>query len=215
MELVKLTVEGFVNETASDSPAPGGGSVSALAGSLSAALAQMVIRLTVGKKAFKALDEKTQEDFQSQIISFEKHHKRLIELIDEDTEAFNSFMAATKLPKDTEEDKAVRNKAMEEAAILSMKVPLNTAKICFEVLKMLPLVAEYGNKNAASDVGVAALNARSGLEGAILNVKINLGGIADKDLCKTTAEECSKMLLEGENLKNQVLKIIYSKIEKN
>lgn len=213
MELVKMTVNDFVAETASDSPAPGGGSVSALAGSLASALGEMVIRLTTGKKAFASLDEKTQEEFKAQLPKLEKAQKRLVEIIDEDTQAFNAFMEALKLPKDTDEQKAKRSKAMSDATVVAMQVPLETAKTCLDVLRFLPIVAIHGNKNAASDIGVAALNARSGLEGAILNVKINLGGIDDAPLCEKTRTECNKMLEEGEKLKTEILKTIYSKIE--
>ena len=212
MELVNMTVKGFVEETASDSPAPGGGSVSALAGALASALGQMVIRLTVGKKAFAALDGKTQEDFKAQLPKLEKVQKRLAELIDEDTQAFNSYMEALKLPKETDEEKAKRSRAMSDATVTAMQVPLETARTCLDVLRFLPIIAMHGNKNAASDIGVAALNARSGLEGAILNVKINLGGINDEPLCKKTAEECDAMLAEGEGLKTEILKTVYSKI---
>ena len=137
----------------------------------------------------------------------------MVEIIDEDTQAFNAFMEALKLPKDTDEQKAKRSKAMSDATVVAMQVPLETAKTCLEVLRFLPIVALHGNKNAASDAGVAALNARSGLEGAILNVKINLGGIDDAPLCEKTRAECNKMLEEGEKLKTEILKTIYSKIE--
>ncbi len=213
MKLIEMTVKGFVDETASDSPAPGGGSVSALAGSLAAALGEMVIRLTTGKKAFKALDEGIQKEFEAKLPELEKQHKRLEELIDEDTQAFNAFMDALKLPKETDEQKVARKKAMSDATVVAMQVPLETAKVCLSVLNLLPIIAKYGNNNAASDAGVAALNARSGLEGAILNVKINLGGIDDAPLCEKTKAECDKMLAEGETLKTDILKTIYSKIE--
>lgn len=213
MKLIEMTVKGFVDETASDSPAPGGGSVSALAGSLAAALGQMVIRLTTGKKAFMALDEATQKEFESKLPELEKQHKRLEQLIDEDTQAFNAFMDALKLPKETDEQKATRKKAMSDATVVAMQVPLETAKICLTVLQLLPIIAKHGNNNAASDAGVAALNARSGLEGAILNVKINLGGIDDAALCEKTKAECDKMLAEGDSLKADILKTIYLKIQ--
>lgn len=213
MKLVEMTVTDFVAETASDSPAPGGGSVSALAGSISAALGQMVIRLTAGKKTFKALDAQIQKEFEEQLPKLEQAQKRLDQLIDEDTQAFNAFMDALKLPKETEEEKAKRCKAMSDATVVAMQIPLETANTCLAILKILPIIAVYGNKNAASDAGVAALNARSGLEGAILNVKINLGGIDDKTLCEKTRSECNKMLEEGNSLQAEILKTVYSKIE--
>lgn len=213
MKLVEMTVTDFVAETASDSPAPGGGSVSALAGAISAALGQMVIRLTTGKKTFKALDVQIQKEFEEQLPKLEQAQKRLNQLIDEDTQAFNAFMEALKLPKETEEEKAKRSKAMSDATVVAMQIPLETANTCLAILRILPIIAAYGNKNAASDAGVAALNARSGLEGAILNVKINLGGIDDKPLCEKTRTECNKMLEEGNSLQAEILKTVYSKIE--
>lgn len=213
MKLVEMTVTDFVAETASDSPAPGGGSVSALAGAISAALGQMVIRLTIGKKTFKALDVQIQKEFEEQLPKLEQAQKRLNQLIDEDTQAFNAFMEALKLPKETEEEKAKRSKAMSDATVVAMQIPLETANTCLAILRILPIIAAYGNKNAASDAGVAALNARSGLEGAILNVKINLGGIDDKPLCEKTRTECNKMLEEGNSLQAEILKTVYSKIE--
>lgn len=213
MKLIEMKVKDFVAETASDSPAPGGGSVSALAGSLSAALGQMVIRLTREKKAFKALDESIKKEFEAQLLKLETAQKRLDDLIDEDTQAFNAFMEALKLPKATDDEKAKRNKAMSDATVVAMQVPLETASTCLSILRFLPIVATHGNKNAASDVGVACLNARSGLEGAILNVKINLGGIDDASLCAKTREQCNSMLEEGNKLQSEILKTIYSKIE--
>lgn len=212
MNLVEFKVKDFVAETASDSPAPGGGSVSALAGSLSAALGQMVIRLTVGKKSFKSLDEKTQEDFNSKLPMLEKNCKRLIELIDEDTNAFNEFMAVLKLPKETDAQKAARDKAMFDATVKAMQIPLETAETCLSILTNLQPVALYGNKNAASDIGVAALNAFSGLEGALLNVKINLGGINDEELCSKTLQKCKNLSAEAEKIKTEILNIVNSKI---
>lgn len=212
MKLVEMVVTDFVNETASSSPAPGGGSVSALAGSLASALGQMVIRLTSGKKAFKELDENIQKEFEAQLPKLEKCQKTLCNLIDEDTNAFNDYMDALKLPKETDAEKAARKKAMSDAIIVAMKVPMQTAEICLSVLEMLPIVANAGNKNAASDIGVAALTARAGLEGAILNVRINLGGIDDEKVCADADKKCSEMLICGERLKEEILKVIYNKI---
>lgn len=207
-----MLVKGFVEETASSSPAPGGGSVSALMASLSAALGQMVIRLTASKKSFAELDSSIQDELKQTLSSLEEDMKCLVSLIDEDTDAFNDYMAALKLPKETDDDKAKRKKAMSDALIVAMQVPLKTAKTALHVLKSLPIVAQYGNKNAASDIGVASLSARAALEGAILNVKINLGGIDDKNVAQEKCTECDCMLKEGEKLKNEILKEIYNKI---
>lgn len=212
MKLVEMLVTDFIDETASSSPAPGGGSVSALAGSLASALGEMVIRLTSGKKTFKELSADIQKEFESQLPKLEECQKSLCSLIDEDTNAFNDYMEALKLPKETDSEKAARKKAMSDAIIVAMKVPMKTAETCLAVLKMLPVVAKYGNKNAASDIGVAALSARAGLEGAILNVRINLGGIDDEKVCAESDKKCTEMLNEGEKLKEEILKVVYAKI---
>jgi len=213
MKLVDMLVKGFVEETASSSPAPGGGSVSALMASLSSSLGQMVIRLTSGKKSFLELDESIKDKINNALNLLEGWQKELLSLIDEDTDAFNDYMEALKLPKDTEEDKKKRKKAMSDALIVAMEVPLKTAKTSLSILEVLPLIAQYGNKNAASDIGVAALAARAGLEGAILNVKINLGGIDDVSIINQKRAECDDMLSKGDELKNEVLKEVYKKID--
>lgn len=212
MKLVDMLVSGFIDETASSSPAPGGGSVSALLAALSSSLGQMVIRLTSGKKSFAELDEKVKTNLMQSLKELEEHQKTLVSLIDEDTNAFNDYMDALKLPKTNDEEKAKRKKAMSDALIVAMNIPLKTAHASLEILKILPLVAKYGNNNAASDVGVASLSARAALEGAILNVKINLSGIDDKTIALEKREECDSMLLQGESLKNEILKEIYAKI---
>lgn len=212
MNLVDLTVKNFVAESASDSPAPGGGSVAALAGSLGTALAQMVIRLTDEKKAFKALDESVQTKVKESLLFFEKRQAELLHLIDEDTKAFNSFMAALALPKSTDLEKENRAKAMTEAAILSMNIPLQTARTCFAVIENLKLIAMYGNKNAVSDIGVAMLMSDAALNAAILNVKINLQGLNDLDDKEKIEKECNDLITKSENVKKEVLKIVNEKI---
>lgn len=213
MKLVDMLVSGFVEETASSSAAPGGGSVSALMATLSSSLAQMVIRLTKGKKSFLELDEVIKDKINNSLDLLETQQKELLSLIDEDTNAFNDYMEALKLPKETEDDKKKRKKAMSDALIVAMEVPLKTAKTSLRILEILPLIAQYGNKNAASDIGVATLAARSGLEGAILNVKINLGGIEDSNIVNQKRKECNDMLSKAEIIKNDVLKEVYKKIE--
>ncbi len=212
MKLVDMLVKGFVEETASSSPAPGGGSVSALLASLASALGQMVIRLTEGKKSFAELDESIKKEMTESLALLERQQASLLSLIDEDTEAFNDYMDALKLPKGSDAEKAARKKAMSDALIVAMKVPLRTAQSSLEILRTLPLIAKYGNKNAASDIGVASLSSRAALEGAILNVKINLGGIEDESVSKEKRDECDAMLKEGEALKEEILKEIYKKI---
>ncbi len=172
--LMAMTVTDFVDEVSSESPAPGGGSVAALAGSLAAALAAMVGNLTVGKKGY----ESSWKSMSDMALRAQAVKDRLARAVDEDTEAFNAVMEAGKLPKNTEAEKAAREKAMQDGYKAAANVPMETALACVEALR-LAREAVAGNRNSASDAGVAALMARAGAHGAALNVLINLGSIAD------------------------------------
>ena len=175
MELKKLTVEGFINETASSSPAPGGGSIAALNAASSAALIAMVAQLTLGKEKYAASQEEMQEVAQKagalkdQFLAF----------IDEDSNAFNKIMAAFKLPKDTDEAKKARSAAIQEATKGAALVPFKVGKTANELFALAEAVILRGNSNAITDGAVAAMNARAAVRGAFLNVKINLGSIKD------------------------------------
>ena len=175
MELKKLTVEGFINETASSSPAPGGGSIAALNAASSAALIAMVAQLTLGKEKYAASQEEMQEVAQKagalkdQFLAF----------IDEDSNAFNKIMAAFKLPKDTDEAKKARSAAIQEATKGAALVPFKVGKTANELFALAEAVILRGNPNAVTDGAVAAMNARAAVRGAFLNVKINLGSIKD------------------------------------
>lgn len=210
--LINKSVEEFISVTGSNSPAPGGGSVSALAGSLGAALTSMVGNLTFGKKAFNGLDEDTKNKLENNFNEVEKLMKRLNELIDEDTKAFDLVMEAFKMPKETDEDKKLRSNAIQEGTKIAMLVPLDTAKNCLSVLKLQEIFANFGNKNAITDIGVGALMAYSGLEGALFNVLINLGGLKDTEYVNKIKNECDEILNEGKNLKEETLRIVYSKL---
>ena len=210
--LIEKTVKDFVAAVASKEPAPGGGSVSALASSLGAALTSMVGNLTIGRKAYNALEDAQKAEIDKNFEKVTKHIERLNQIIDEDTTAFNDYMAALKLPKETEEEKAARKAAMEEALKKAMEVPLDAAKESLEVLKLQKVFADYGNPNAITDVGVGALLACAGLEGALFNVLINLGGISDADYVAEIRKQCDELLKEGKELKEETLKVVYSKL---
>lgn len=210
--LIKKSVEEFVESVASKAPAPGGGSVAALTGSLGSALTAMVGNLTKGKKAYNELDAKHREELDNNFDEANKLVDRLNELVDEDTKSFNGVMAAFKMPKETEEQKSARRKAIQEATKEALEVPLETAKKCLEVLRLQKVFAEHGNPNAITDVGVGALLGYAGLEGALFNVKINLSGLKDADYVSKIDEECKAIIAEGNSLKEEVLKIVYSKL---
>jgi len=202
--LIDKKVSNFLDELASNSPTPGGGSVAALAGALGAALISMVGNLTVGKKV--------EEDIKKIISSSEKLRYKLSQLIEEDVKAFNNFMATYKMPKETEDEKRVRAEKIQEALIEAAKVPLKTAYKCLDIMILSQEVAEKGNINVISDAGVAVLMAEAALESAILNVKINLKMIKDEKIKEELSSSIKELLLKEKGQKERVLKTIEEKI---
>ncbi|ABB15420.1 cyclodeaminase/cyclohydrolase family protein [Carboxydothermus hydrogenoformans] len=206
--LTDLSIRGFIMELASSSPAPGGGSVSALAGANGAALLNMVLNLTLGREKFA--------DVEAELAPLkdktEALYERLVNLIDIDTEVFNEVMAAFKLPKDTEEQKKERSVKIQEAYKKAADVPLEVAERCLEVLRLCPIIAEKGNPNALSDAGVAAQMAYAGLEGAVMNVKINLSSIKDEEYVAAAREKVAAFLKEGAEIKDRVANYVNEKL---
>lgn len=188
MELRKLTVEGFINETASSSPAPGGGSIAALNAASSAALITMVANLTLGKEKYAAVEG----DMKEVAAKAGALKDDFLALIDEDSNAFNKIMAAFKLPKDTDEAKKARSAAIQDTTKGAALVPFKVGQKANELFALAEEVITKGNQNAITDGAVAAMNARAAVRGAFLNVKINLGSIKDglfvEDLQKKMAE---------------------------
>ena len=183
--LMSMTVQRFADEVSTESPAPGGGLVAALMGGLGAALATMVANLTVGKKGY----EEAWEELAAMAARGQAVKDQLSRAVDEDTEAFNRVMEAMRLPKGTPEQHAERARAIDAANRAAAEVPLQTARLCLEAIALADKAAELGNRNSASDAGVAALAARAGAEGAALNVRINLAGIADAGFKARASEE--------------------------
>lgn len=212
MLLVDRTIKDFVDAVESNEPTPGGGSVAAVAGSLGAALTAMVGNLTFGRKAYEGLDEETKEVFNNSFNSVIELKEKLYKLVDEDVNAFQGFMVALKMPKETEEEKTARKKAMEKATIEALEVPLTTAKECLSILQLQKVFADHGNINAITDVGVGALMAYAGVEGALFNVTINLKGLSDKDYIEKIKNECDNILAKAKELKEEVLSITYTKL---
>jgi formiminotetrahydrofolate cyclodeaminase len=173
--LTNLTVQDFLNETASNSPAPGGGSVSALAAALGAALISMVCRLTIGKKKYADVQEAMEETLRNS----EALRLQFVSLIEEDTIAFNGVMAAMSLPKESAEQISKRAEVIQEATKAATLVPAKLMELCTAALLLANTAAEKGNKNSFSDAQVAVLMLKAGFEGARHNVEINLGGIQD------------------------------------
>jgi formiminotetrahydrofolate cyclodeaminase len=207
-----LTLDSFAQELASNSPAPGGGSVAALSSSLAASLASMVFSLTVGKKAYLAYDEEIKNKIDKNIIVAGVLKDEFLLLMDEDTAAFNEVMAAFKLPKETDEEKAVRSEQIQEGYKKATLVPLKVAEKTMDIFELLEFAVEYGNANALSDAGVGALIALTGLEGAILNVKINIPSIKDAEFVNNVSKKCEELLTTSRAKKEAILNIVNSKL---
>lgn len=193
--LVGMKLDAFIDEVSSDSPAPGGGSVSALAGSLGAALAAMVANLTVGKKGYEAV----WDSMSALAVRAQGVKDTLCRAIDDDTNAFNAVMEAMKLPKSSDEEKRVRNDAIQAGYKMAIDVPLSSAKACIKALELALLVID-GNKNSASDAGVAALMAAAGVHGAGLNVLINLGSVDDEEYVKDMKDQVRLLRASADEL---------------
>lgn len=210
--LEKKTVKEFVEELASSSPAPGGGSVSAISASLASALTSMVCNLTVGKKSYNELEEDKKASIDETLKECEELKFKFLDLMDEDTKVFLELMETFKMPKDTEEEKKVRSEKIQLGYKKSLEVPLSTAKAAFELYKYILIAAQYGNKNAVSDAGVAALMTQSAIEAAILNVKINMSSIKDEEYKDGIGKDIENISSEGTRLREEILKIVNSKI---
>lgn len=211
-KLTEMTLEEILKETSSDSPAPGGGAIAGLTGSLAAALGQMVLALSYGKKAFEALDTDVQEQMKKHDSELGELQCRLFGIMQEDSEAFLGYMDALKMPKRSHEEQEDRLDAMQRAAQHSLAVPLECAERCLSVLELLPLIADNGNKNAITDVGVSSLLACAACESALMNVRINIPSIKNEEI-RSKAEKRSEEILDAaKELNDQILDVVYSKI---
>ena len=213
MKLIDMSVADFTNEVDSNSPAPGGGSVSALASDIGVSLARMMAHLSFEKKKFEQLDEKTKEEFKARFDKLGEIRKELSTLVDKDTESFNEFMKVVKMPKETEEQNQLRAKAIQEATIFSIEVPYKTASLSLEALRLLDFLIKNGNQNAITDIGVGTLMLSAGMEGAILNVKVNLGQIKDKQIYNKYRDGCKEILSEGNEIKDNIISNIHKQLD--
>jgi len=205
--LVQLSVADFNRELGSNSPAPGGGSVAALSGALGAELISMVCKLSIGKKNYEQFHDQLSEALQRA----DALANSLLGRIDLDTEAFNDVMAAFKMPKEPEEARKARSDAIQRGYKQAVQSPLGIARECLTVLRTAEKMLGKSNANALSDLGVASLQAHAGLEGAIMNVKINIPSIKDEKFVTETSSEISRLLEEGGALRDK----IYEYVSKN
>lgn len=208
--LADLTVKDFLDKVAGNDPVPGGGSIAALGGALASALATMVTGLTIGKKGYEASEEVMQH---AQTLTT-RFQKEFIALIDKDSEAYDEVFACFKLPKATDEEKAARSAAIQEATKYAALVPMQVARNAYELISVIADVARLGNRNAVTDACVAMMSARTAVLGALLNVRINLGSIKDKtfaDELQREADVLERLACEREkevlDVVNQELRV--------
>lgn len=203
MILTNLTVKGFLAETAGQEPVPGGGSISALNGSIAAALAEMVANLTIGKKKYVEVEA----EMQTIATEAAAIQKELVLDIDRDSDAYNKVFAAFKLPKETEEEKAVRSAQIQEMTKYAASVPMEVARRVHSLLPLIEAVVAKGNQNAITDGCVAMMCARTAIIGALLNVRINLTSIKDEDFVKTHTEEANAIEADAIRREAEILAI--------
>ena len=207
-KLVDMTVEEFANETASESPAPGGGSISAVMGALGASLGTMVANLSSHKRGW---DDRW-EEFSDWAEKGKYYQDELLKMVDEDTNAFNKIMDAFGLPKKSEEDQAFRNKAIQDATKYAIEIPFKVMQLCYESMEVNKAMAEFGNPNSVSDAGVGAIAALAGVKGAFLNVKINASDLDDKAFVKEIISKGSKLLKDAATKQKEILNIVEEKL---
>ncbi|RYZ49256.1 MAG: glutamate formimidoyltransferase [Sphingobacteriales bacterium] len=207
-KLVGMSLSGFADETASESPAPGGGSIAAYTGALGAALATMVANLSSHKKGW---DDRW-EEFSNWAEKGERYKSRLMTLVDADTRAFNQIMQAFALPKSTEAEKSARHAAIQEATRYAIEIPFQVMEAAYESMEVIKAMAETGNPNSVSDAGVGALCARASVMGAFMNVRINAAGYDDKDFVTDIIARGRKIENNAIALENDILKLVNEKI---
>lgn len=207
-KLVSMSLASFADETASESPAPGGGSISAYVGSLGISLATMVANLSSHKKGW---DDRW-EEFSNWAEKGQAIKDELLRLVDADTAAFNKIMAAFGMPKGTDDEKKARTQAIQEATKFAIEVPFKVMQLCYTSLEVIKAMAEHGNPNSVSDAGVGALCARSAVMGAFMNVRINAAGYDDKNFVTEIIAKGNDIEQKTLRLEADILKVVNEKI---
>lgn len=210
--LQNLTLKDFIDELGSKSPAPGGGSIAALSASLASALASMVFNLTIGKKEYMEYDELLKEKINDSFKGANSCKEEFLELMERDTNAFLSLMEAFKMPKTTEDEIRSRKEKIAEGNKEALEIPLQVAEKAYKLYDHIYIAVQYGNKNAVSDAGVAASLVETAIEGAILNVKINIMGLKDEERKQEFKDKCKYLLENSKKKKEEIMGIIESKL---
>ncbi len=207
-KLINMTLTDFADETASESPAPGGGSISAYVGTLGISLATMVANLSSHKKGW---DDRW-EEFSEWAEKGERYKNELIMLVDADTRAFNKIMEAFGLPKSTNEEKTARTNAIQEATKFAIEIPYKVMQASYNSMEVIKAMADIGNPNSVSDAGVGALCARSAVIGAFMNVRINTSGYDDKQYVNEILQKGKEIENKAIALEEEILKIVDGKL---
>ena len=207
-KLTEKPIKSFLDELASSAPAPGGGSVAALSGALGAALISMVGNLTIGKEKYASV----QDEISELLKKSERLRKELTELLEADVRAYTELSQTMKMPRDTEEQKKTREKAMDKALKAATNVPMQIAEACVAVMELCRPAVEKGNINAVSDVGVGMLMAEAGLRSAALNVLINLGWIKDEAFVSDNRKKLDDLLADKPSLRDEIYNLVVSKL---
>ena len=212
MKLVDLTLKQFFDEVDSAKPAPGGGSVAALSGVLGLSLARMVGHLSVSKKKFLALDSHIQLEFKDVLQELSMIKGQMTLLIDQDTEAFSKIMKAYQLPKETDEEVEHRKLQIEQATLEAIMVPLKVATLSMSALNHLDIIIQYGNRQAISDLGVSILELSSAVEGACMNMLINLPSLSDEIAANQYRHQAEDLKEKAHQKRHELLDKIYQKL---
>ena len=208
MTLTDKPITNFLDELASNAPAPGGGSVAALSGALGAALVSMVCNLTLGKKAYADV----QDDIKDLLAQSEALRQQLTDLLEEDVKAYTGYSKAAKMPRATDEEKAARATAMQAALKVATDVPLSIAETAVKVMDLCMTAAQKGSKWAVSDAGVAVLMAEAALRSAALNVLINLGTLRDQEFVANRRAKLESLLAGRSVMRDEIYDYVVSKL---
>lgn len=207
-KMTDKSVKTFLDELASNAPAPGGGSVAALSGALGAGLISMVCSFTLGNPKYSAV----QDEISAIMKKSESLRRELTDLVQADIEAYTGFSQAAKMPRDTDEQKAARTKALDKARKAATEVPMRVAEACAAVMALCRPALEKGNTNLVSDVGVGILMAEAGLRSAALNVLINLGSIKDETFVSETRRKLDALLKGKPEMRDEIYNLVVSKL---
>lgn len=211
--LIEQKLTEYLENAKNAEPKPGGGSVAAYVGALGAALNMMVAELSYGKKSYEALPEETKQEIVDGCEKLNAIIEKLKPLVDEDSKSFDAVLDAMRLPKETDEEKAVRSAKIQEGYVHALRVPMDTAKLCVEAMELLEVFAHYGNIHAITDVGCGVVFLAGGAEGALFNVYINVKALKDEAKRDATKKEADALLARARELRDSYLQIVYDRLE--